>query len=117
LTPLSLPYPPTLNNLFANVPGKGRVKSNTYRRWLAEALALLRAQRAPKVLGSYHLRILAYRPDRRARDLDNLAKTTSDVLKLAGVIEDDSLAKTISMAWSDDEPKAPGAITVWVEAA
>ncbi len=32
-TTVNLPYPPVLNNLYANVPGKGRVKSERYRAW------------------------------------------------------------------------------------
>lgn len=114
---LSLPFPPTTNNLFRNVPGKGRVKSDAYKKWLAEAAWLVRQQRPTPILGSYSLAIVADRPDRRARDLDNLTKAVGDLLKHAGVITDDHLAKSIVLAWSDAEPKKPGGVRVTVVAA
>lgn len=114
---LSLPFPPSVNNLYVNVPGKGRIKSPEYRQWLAEAGWLLKAQKPAKVEGAYRLAIIADRPDRRARDLDNLAKAVSDLLKKQGVITDDSHAQTLLLAWSDREPKKPGGVRVTVVAA
>jgi crossover junction endodeoxyribonuclease RusA len=112
-----LPYPPSANRLWRNVPGKGTLKSGHYRLWLAEALASLRAQRAPTLKGSYQLTISATPPDRRKRDLDNIAKPISDALKDAGVIEGDHLARRIVLEWSNAEPAKPGAVTVYLEAA
>ena len=112
---LTLPYPPSANAIWRNVNGR-TLKSAAYRSWLAEAGWLVREQRPPAVPGSYHLRILADRPDRRARDIDNLIKPVSDLLREARVITDDSLALSVSAAWSDAQPKKPGAIHVHVEA-
>jgi Holliday junction resolvase RusA-like endonuclease len=117
MTTLSLPYPPSANRLWRNVPGKGTLKSGHYRLWLTEALATLRAQRAPTLMGPYRLTISAVRPDNRKRDLDNIAKPISDALKDAGVIEGDHLAKSILLMWSDAQPVKGGAITVHLEAA
>ena len=33
----TLPVPPSVNNLYANVPGKGRVKTRAYKRWIEDA--------------------------------------------------------------------------------
>ena len=33
----TLPAPPGVNTLYANVPGKGRVKTKRYRAWIKEA--------------------------------------------------------------------------------
>jgi crossover junction endodeoxyribonuclease RusA len=109
---LNLPYPPTANNLFDNVPRRGRVKSAGYRAWLTEAGWLIKMQKPEPVRGSYRLTIIATRPDRRARDLGNLEKAVSDLLKAAGVIEDDSLARSIFLVWDDMPPVKGGAITV-----
>lgn len=114
---LVMPFPPTTNNLYRNAGSRGRVKTSAYRLWLQEAALLLRAQRAPRVAGSYSLAITADRPDNRRRDLGNLEKAVSDCLVQAGVVEDDHLAKTIVLSWSDAAPKKPGAIRVSVVAA
>lgn len=113
---LVMPYPPSANALWRNVKGR-TLKSAAYRSWLQEALLLLRAQRAPHVAGSYSLAIVADRPDNRRRDLGNLEKAVSDCLVHAGVIEDDHLAKSIIMAWSDKAPRKPANILVSVVSA
>lgn len=33
----TLPAPPSVNTLYANVPGKGRVKTRAYKRWIEDA--------------------------------------------------------------------------------
>lgn len=96
---LTLPYPPTVNHLYTNVPGRGRVKSAHYKRWCEEAGWEARRQRAGKVAGPYALYITACRPDARKRDLGNLEKPISDALKTAGVIEDDHLCEKLTMCW------------------
>lgn len=115
MTQLTMPFPPSANAIWRNVNGR-TLKSKPYRVWLATSLALLRAQRAPSIKGSYSLAIVADRPDRRKRDLGNLEKAVSDCLVQAGVIEDDHLAQSILLGWSAAEPKAPGGITVSVVA-
>lgn len=96
---LTLPFPPSTNNLFVNVRGKGRVKSARYAQWCTEAGWEARRQRAGKVEGPYALYITACRPDARRRDLGNLEKPISDALKTAGIIEDDSLCQKLQMNW------------------
>lgn len=108
---LSLPYPPSANAIWRNVNGR-TLKSKPYRVWLATTLALLRAQRAPSIKGSYSLAIVADRPDRRKRDLGNLEKAVSDCLVQAGVIEDDHLASSILLAWSDRAPAKPATVQI-----
>lgn len=111
---LTLPYPPTANHLFLNIE-KGRAKSFAYRAWIQAALWELKLQRPQMVRGAYRLTITAVRPDNRARDIGNLEKPISDLLKRAGVIEDDSKAKSIFMSWSDSPPVKGGQIRIIVE--
>lgn len=74
-------------------------KSEDYCAWLREAGWRVKQQRAGKVPGVYKIAITAVRPDRRRRDLDNLIKPISDLLKAAGVIEDDHLCEMITARW------------------
>jgi hypothetical protein len=78
---LTLPYPPSTNNLFFNLKKGGRAPSDRYKAWATEAGWEAKRQNAGKVTGPYALYITAARPDARKRDLDNLAKPISDLLK------------------------------------
>jgi crossover junction endodeoxyribonuclease RusA len=112
---LTLPYPPSANRIWRNVKGK-TLKSEEYRQWLSLAGALALSQRQKAVRGKYRLTVIATRPDNRRRDLDNLIKPVSDLLKAVGLIEDDSLAQEIRIGWSDEGVVRNGCIIAQVEA-
>lgn len=103
MSEIIIPYPPSANRLWRNVGGK-TIKSEEYRLWLATASWEIRAQRPARIDGPYTLEIVADAPDRRGRDIDNLIKPISDVLKLAGVYADDKAARKVSAEWSDVAP-------------
>jgi crossover junction endodeoxyribonuclease RusA len=93
-----LPYPPSANRLWRS--GRGRVyRSAEYNSWLKEAGFSILAQNPPKIAGHYKIFIEAARPDKRRRDLDNIAKASMDVLVSLGVIQDDSFAQEIGIRW------------------
>lgn len=94
-----LPYPPSANNLFVNLPGRGRVQSPRYKAWINGAAWTLKSQRPHKIKGKCRLTIDAVRPDNRRRDIANLEKAISDLLVSLRVIEDDSLIESITLAW------------------
>lgn len=96
---LRLPLPPSVNALYANVPGRGRIKSERYRVWLNAAGWELAAQKPRRVSGDYQLWIWAEKPDRRRRDLGNLEKPISDLLVAHGVVSDDSQCSEIHIYW------------------
>lgn len=109
---LTLPYPPSVNRTLRAVGGRV-ILSKRYRDWILEAGAAVAAQQpAQAPLKHYRLWIDATPPDRRARDLDNLIKPTSDLLKRAGVIEDDSKARAIIAMWAVEPPVKPGHLRV-----
>lgn len=112
---LTLPFPPTTNTLYVNVPRKGRVKSEGYKAWISAAGWELKLQRPAHVPGRYRLALTLTAPDRRARDADNLIKAVSDLLKAHDVIDEDSLAKSVTAEWADGNPVAPGHVEVTVE--
>lgn len=106
----SLPYPPSANKLWRSVNGRN-IASAQYRTWQGFAAAAIPPACRGQVQGRFGITILFDRPDRRARDLDNLLKPTLDALKpnkaypaLKGVIRDDSDAGPILIDWSGDEP-------------
>lgn len=78
------------------------MKTRTYLEWEKAA----RAAVAPfeplgMVRGPYVICLSVKRPDRRIRDLSNTIKTTEDFLVSLGVVEDDSLAQKINLAWRE----------------
>lgn len=99
MTVLTLPVPPSVNALYANVPGKGRVKTAAYRAWLTEAGWAVRAQRPVPIVGEYELHIEVARNKRR--DLDGYLKAPSDLLVSLGIIPDDRHCVVLSARWAD----------------
>jgi len=113
---VTLGFPPTLNNLFANVPGVGRVATKEYRLWQAEASLLLLSQRPGRIEGRFRAVLTFRRPDNHRRDLDNLAKPVLDALVKAGAIDGDHLAEELVLRWSELSPSPRGSVTVELEA-
>lgn len=85
-----LPVPPSVNELFRNVPGKGRVKTRVYDDWRAHALTSIRLQRLAPVGGYVLIRLNIEMVGDRA-DLDNRVKAIFDAIVDAELIRDDSL--------------------------
>lgn len=115
---LSVPFPPTTNNLFMNV-GKRRVPTKGYRDWRELACVLIDNQmrgQAP-ITGPFHFLMELDRPDKRARDLDNYTKAVLDSLVLSRVIRDDSDALSIMLKWSDRKPGKGAEAKVEIEEA
>ena len=97
---LNLPLPPSVNGAWANIPGKGRVRSAPYRRWHKLAFDEMRLQRPNKIPGTFAVVINAGRINRRC-DIDNRIKPLLDLLK-GEVVEDDSLCQRVSAGWVTD---------------
>lgn len=55
--------------------------------------------------GPYKLTLLAVKPDKRHRDLDNLFKAASDVLEGAGVVSNDANCVWIEARWVPTGPQ------------
>lgn len=91
---LSLPAPPSTNNLFANAKGRGRVKTAEYRTWLQSAGLLINFQtaktRVRAVPSPVHVEVRLGKVN-PARDADNFLKAVNDLLVHAGVISGDNL--------------------------
>ena len=90
MSPLVLPWPPSMNRYWRNVAGRTLLSADgrTYR--VAATLAARAARLEPFGSGAVVVSIAAHMPDARRRDLDNLLKGALDALAHAGVYDDDS---------------------------
>ena len=111
---ISLPWPPSANSLFLNVRGKGRVRTENYRKWATEAGWLLKSQHTRKFHEPVKVRVELNPPNARAFDLDNRNKALLDLLVEHGVIIDDS--NRWVRAVSVEQVSAGAPCTVIVEA-
>lgn len=96
---LYLPFPPSVNGLFA---GKTRrYKSKVYEDWIYEATLMLNHQPMRVFSDPVSISYQFGRPDNRRRDLDNLFKAPNDLLVSRGILLDDDLIHRISGEWAD----------------
>lgn len=94
-----LPWPPTVNTYWRHIILGGKHKkaraqvllSESGREFRTKACTTMNIQRVPRgaLKGRLAVYAVAYPPDRRQRDLDNLWKGVLDSLKHNGVIVDD----------------------------
>lgn len=101
MTRITLPFPPSLNNCFENIPRKGRIATQRYRDWTNEAFWMIKSQKPSRFEAEVSITIGFVAPDRRKRDLDNLIKPVLDILVKGQVIKDDSdrHVKRITAQW------------------
>ncbi|ANL71908.1 endodeoxyribonuclease RusA-like protein [Rhizobium phaseoli] len=112
-----LPFPPSVNHLFMNVPRGGRVKTAKYRAWEKQADAAMPSG-IVKLQGEVIAVYTFGRPDRRRRDVANLEKAVSDTLVRWGVLEDDCQIEDNRQRWDKSGELKPGECRVeLVEAA
>lgn len=98
---LTLPYPPTANNLWTRTR-RGMRKTDKYADWLRVAGQMAMTQRPAGIVGPYKVLIQALRPDKRRRDIDNLIKPISDLLQTVGVVDDDCNCEMVTARWVKD---------------
>jgi len=89
-----LPFPPSLNAAYSNVPGVGRVKTKRYKDWIHKCPAL-----SDRVKGQVTISYEIYQPDARKRDGSNLLKVVLDFLVSEEVIEDDNMDIVVGEQW------------------
>jgi len=99
-TVIKLPFPPSVNGLFAGK--KRRYVSPHYRAWRQQAGWQLVSQRIAPVSGRVHIAVELTAPDRRERDADNYLKALQDLLVTHGVIPGDgkSVIVKVSAEWT-----------------
>lgn len=91
-------FPPSVNALFANVAGKGRVRTKRYKEW--SSAAGWDANGKGSIKGPFSVAIILSQSHRRSNaDLDNRIKPLLDLLQDHGIIENDSMCEEIRVAW------------------
>jgi len=98
---LVIAMPPSTNGLYANLPGRGRVKTRAYKTWLTEAGWQLKQQPRHSFPGDVEVEI-RIGPRNRAADASNRIKATEDLLTAHGIIVDDKHVVKVSAEWSND---------------
>lgn len=94
---LNLPWPPTANHIWKR-RGNAVFVTQKGHQFRSAVLAEVLSVRARKRLaGAVSVRLVAYPPDLRRRDLDNLVKPTFDAITKAGVWLDDSQVERFSV--------------------
>ena len=97
---LILPWPPSLNTYWRTFQGRMILseKGRLYRQSVMEQCLL---QRVDTFTGPIRMEIVAFRPDNRKRDLDNLLKAALDGMAKALIYEDDSQIRDLRIRWGD----------------
>jgi len=97
---LSMTFPPSVNNLFANSNCGGRFPSKQYKAWKDENAWALLAGKFSRVAGP--VRLLFEVEDKAGRrDIDNLLKAPLDLLVKHNFIDGDhrSVVREITARW------------------
>jgi Holliday junction resolvase RusA-like endonuclease len=97
---VTLPVPPSVNGLYRNVPGRGRVKTKEYSDWFARGYLSLRHQIWEYVPGKVLL-CMKVSPQGPLADLDNRIKAAQDLLVKARVIDDDRHVVGLTACWGE----------------
>lgn len=93
--------PPSTNNLYANVQGRGRVKTTKYRDWLMAAGLLLKRQGIQRMTGRVDI-VISLEDRHPLRDCDNACKPICDLLVTMGVLSDDrsKFVRSVKAVWA-----------------
>lgn len=93
-----LPFPPSVNRLWRQFKGR-TIVSKVGRDYRREVLAnvLMVTQGLQPNDGDLSVKVRAYMPDARRRDLDNLLKASLDGLTHARIWHDDSQIKQLAI--------------------
>lgn len=92
---LILPWPPSINRYWRNVNGR-TIMAADGRRYREEVMWKLAGTRG-KFVTPVSVEMVAWYPDKRRRDLDNILKGPLDCITHAGIWEDDSLIESLSI--------------------
>ena len=108
---LALPFPPSVNNLFATV-GRRRVPTARYKAWRQEADMTVMVAGRPSISGPVRVHMAMKVPGKGRADGDNLCKAPLDCLVRMGVIDGDDHHTVRALSWEWVEDGFPFVVTV-----
>lgn len=104
---LTLPLPPSVNNLYRNVRGRGRVLNKQGREYKEAVRMLAMGARLPLLRGAVKVCMTVYFPNRRRRDLDNACKIVLDSLSGLAYQDDAQVARIeLTRCYDSANPRA-----------
>ena len=114
---INIPFPPATGNHYRSFTFKTRrdfvtKKAQAYRLAVKSCLVASRFAQSDMFVDHVNVVMNIYPPDRRKRDIDNVAKVVWDALTLAGLWKDDKLIKNLHV--SVHEPFEGGYINLEV---
>jgi len=95
---LSIPMPPSMNNLWINLKGGGRARSEGYKAWVVEACWAIKLAAPCKFAGSVRIDMRFERTN-MVSDLDNRIKPILDALQKMEVVENDRQVIDLRARW------------------
>lgn len=98
---IQLPRPISVNRLWANVPGKGRVRTKDYRTWLRAAGWMIKAAHPKQMTGDCELTLTV--TDAYRGDLDGTLKATLDLFETCGVVKNDRQFRKLTIQFGPVE--------------
>jgi crossover junction endodeoxyribonuclease RusA len=98
-----MPIPPSLNASYKNI-GRGRAKTDKYKKWCRDADIELACQKPVRFDSRVDISIYLPTP-KRCSDIDNRIKPICDSLVRVGVLanDDNRYVRSVRAAWSYDE--------------
>ena len=109
---LNLSWPPSINHYFER-NRNGSIRIGKYGLAFREEVILkCRQERIKRLTGRLGVFIVAFPPDKRRRDLDNILKATLDALQHGGVYKDDSQIDALTVHRGPVTPKGALIVTV-----
>lgn len=99
---MRLPCPPSVNALWRNVAGVGRVRTKRYNDWIKHAGTALLAARGQPFSASVHIIIRA--PRTSNRDIDGYIKPVIDLLVSQRILASDveRFVESVGARWHDE---------------
>ena len=99
---LELPYPPSANRYWRNVRGMVMI-SKEGRQYRQDVVNIIKAHKVEQINGAIAVKVIAFMPDFRIRDIDNICKCLLDSVSKAGLWEDDSFICALILEKRKDE--------------
>ena len=113
---LDLPYPPSVNNYWRRVGNRTLLSraARQFRKRVSDLWFLEKNIFHKRGFGDKHVavNIIVHPPDRRKRDLDNVLKPVLDAIQHAGLVNDDSQVKALSLKFAECIPDGKVCVTI-----